>query len=473
MSRNGRIVVPRRAFARGLVAAGAAGASLPLWKLLSSRALAQSGPAPKRLVIWYVPEGTEDAFFWPKQPGPLAINTSTALLGTEEPDIEKHENWILQPLKAYESRMTLIRGVFNDWALGGVDYHFHQGRSILAGAGPDSIDEVVGSALKGDAPFAAVKLGVLGWTQGNVQPRQIFVRGGNRAEVNWSPADVYNQVFPGAAEAAGESSGNLSLKQRMTSRLMLLGSVRDQLKSIECAGGKDARLRLEAYVGSIERVESETQALLDEQDDDDGTNGADDGPVVVPEGARERAFWRSTATFPQTGRLMMDVAKASLALDRTRCVVMQWSSTEYEGHDAYDFHRVETKNAGDHPLSHGQADQNSPDSRHSPIAMRDRARTFRWYSEQLAYFLEQLDSVPDGEGTLLDSTIVATLSDAGGMNHDTVDLPLMVFGAGSAGQHVKLASQPHTDYLRTLARLVGVDAEAAFASGAGAIDALL
>jgi hypothetical protein len=471
---SGSLRLPRRTLAKGLVGLGAMAAGAPLWTLLASRALAEDPPTPKRLVIWYVPEGTEEAFFWPKQPGALSINMASALKGTEAPNVDEHESWILQPLQPFESRLTLVRGVFNDWKLGGLDYHFHQGRSVLSGSGPDSIEEVVGAALKGSAPFNAVRLGVLGWTQANLHSRQVFARGGNRMEVNWSPADVYNQVFPGAVESGGESSGSDALARRLGSRLALLGSVGAELRAVECAGGKEARVRLESYLGSIERVETETKALLAEQATAKPPTGEPrTGPVELVEHAFERAFWRNTTTFPETGRLMMDVAVATLALDRARSVALQWSATEYEGHDAYDFHRTETKNAGDHPISHGQANETSPDERGSPVAKRDRARTFRWYSEQLAYFLGRLASIPDGEGTLLDNTVVATMTDAGGMNHNVKDLPLMVFGAGSQGQLVEVTERPHTDYLRTLARTVGVDAGGAFGDTTGTLDALL
>jgi hypothetical protein len=469
----GRLHIHRRALTKGLLGLGAAAGAAPLWKLLASRAFAQEGATPKRLVLWYVPEGTEEAFFWPKQPGALSINMASVLKGTEAPNIEEHESWILQPLEPFQSRLALVRGVFNDWKLGGLDYHFHQGRSVLAGSGPDSLEEVVGTALRGGAPFSAVRLGVLGWTQANLPSRQIFARGGSRIEVNWSPADVYNQVFPGAIEAGGESLTGEALKRRFQSRLALLGSVGSELRAVECAGGKDARIRLENYLESVERVEGETQALLAEQGDDPSTPSPGTGVVELPANAVERAFWRKTSTFPETGRLMMDVAVATLALDRTRCVAMQWSATEYEGHDAYDFHRQETKNAGDHPISHGQANENSPDERGSPVAKRDRARTFRWYNDQLAYFLERLAATPDGDGTLLDNTVVATMTDAGGMNHNVKNLPLMVFGAGSQGQLVEVVERPHTDYLRALARTVGVDPGAAFGDGVEAIDALL
>jgi hypothetical protein len=247
-----------------------------------------------------------------------------------------------------------------------------------------------------------------------------------------------------------------------------------ELRAIECAGGKDARIRLENYLGSIERVETETQSLLAEQGMEmPPSTQPGIGDVELPANAPERAFWRSTETFRESARLMMDVATATLALDRSRCVAMQWSATEYEGHDAYDFHRKETKNAGDHPISHGQANETSVDDRGSLVAKRDRARTFRWYSEQLAYFLGRLASIPDGEGTLLDNTVVATMSDAGGMNHKVENLPLMVFGAGSPGQLIDVAQRPHTDYLRTLARTVGADAGAAFGTATELIDELL
>ncbi|MCP4891734.1 MAG: DUF1552 domain-containing protein, partial [Planctomycetaceae bacterium] len=51
--------------------------------------------------------------------------------------------------------------------------------------------------------------------------------------------------------------------------------------------------------------------------------------------------------------------------------------------------------------------------------------------EQFAYFLEKLDSIPDGDGTLLDQSIVlygSGISDGNRHNHG--DLPIVLAGGG-------------------------------------------
>jgi hypothetical protein len=54
--------------------------------------------------------------------------------------------------------------------------------------------------------------------------------------------------------------------------------------------------------------------------------------------------------------------------------------------------------------------------------------------EQFAYFLDRLDSVREGDGTLLDNTMIVYGSGIGdGNRHNHDDLPILVAGGGAAG----------------------------------------
>ena len=90
-----------------------------------------------------------------------------------------------------------------------------------------------------------------------------------------------------------------------------------------------------------------------------------------------------------------------------------------------DFTFLGTGSVRHHNLSHSGTAQNVIDS-HKAIV--------RWYMEQIAYFLGEMDAVDDGGVTLLDNSICYIGSDLGdGWAHSTSRLPQMVAGGGAVG----------------------------------------
>jgi len=87
------------------------------------------------------------------------------------------------------------------------------------------------------------------------------------------------------------------------------------------------------------------------------------------------------------------------------------------------------------------------------------------HAELFAYFLGQLASTPDGDGTLLDHSMVvygSGLSD--GNRHDHHDLPVLVAGGGGGtlqgGRHIKYESKtPMTNLYLSLLDRLGVKPE--------------
>ena len=86
-----------------------------------------------------------------------------------------------------------------------------------------------------------------------------------------------------------------------------------------------------------------------------------------------------------------------------------------------------------HMLTHHQADPEKFDR----VAMINRL-----HMQHFAYLLEQLAATPDGEGSLLDSTLVLVGAGFGDPNsHDLRNLPAIVFGGKrSGGQHIRVAA---------------------------------
>jgi hypothetical protein len=58
-----------------------------------------------------------------------------------------------------------------------------------------------------------------------------------------------------------------------------------------------------------------------------------------------------------------------------------------------------------------------------------KLKTYQWYSEQFVYLLDKLSAIPEGDGTMLDNTVVlwaSEFSDSNGHNSDR--LMWMLFG---------------------------------------------
>jgi len=83
-----------------------------------------------------------------------------------------------------------------------------------------------------------------------------------------------------------------------------------------------------------------------------------------------------------------------------------------------------------------------------------------WYSEQLAYLLERLAAVPEGDGTMLDNTVVFAVNEISrGNTHSHVDMPFILAGGAGGrlqtGRYLKYNDVSHTELLVSILNLVG------------------
>ena len=105
------------------------------------------------------------------------------------------------------------------------------------------------------------------------------------------------------------------------------------------------------------------------------------------------------------------------------------------------------------------------------------AKIDRWHVTQLAYFLEKLKSVKEGEGTLLDNSMIvfgAGISDPNEHLHD--NLPTIVAGRGggtiTSGRHIKLEHEtPMTNLYLSLLDRMGTPVER-FADSSGKLEVI-
>jgi hypothetical protein len=118
--------------------------------------------------------------------------------------------------------------------------------------------------------------------------------------------------------------------------------------------------------------------------------------------------------------------------------------------------------AGHHAISHIQTATNL----HSQID--------QFYSQQLAALLQNMKATPDGNGTLLDHTLVVYVNEASyGWSHSIDNMPVLMFGGKNlklhTGQHIQFGMRYMSDVWAAVANAFGVPmntfGDAAYSTG--------
>jgi hypothetical protein len=157
----------------------------------------------------------------------------------------------------------------------------------------------------------------------------------------------------------------------------------------------------------------------------------------------------------------MDLAAAALACDQTRIVTMQWSYSESE--HLFQFLSL---SGNHHGISHDFASSGTNFEAYNKIQT--------WYAERVAAFLTKLDSYPEGEGTLLDNTLVLWGTEIGeSTQHDLQLMPYVL--AGRAGGKIRTgryldysnARKDSNQLLVSMAHAMGADDLTAFGDASG------
>lgn len=459
-------------------AAGAGAAGLGLWNILGKRALA--APAgTKRILFWHVPEGCQQQAFWPAHgPGKLNIDLGASIEGSgidsdnrsiNEYRSQKMGTYCLQPLKEYESDILLMSGFVNQGG-GSDDDHAAVTNSALAGSENRgrSLDQVLGDHLKGESAFHAINSTLFGaHAHDGASPTYLTpvrYEGGGAGSPTWNPVTTYNQVFPSGIVVPGTDPPPVD--HSLQSKLALMGAARKQIEAVRCAGGEIARARMEAYLESIENIESSTRTLIE----NGGYEFPEDVKVDIPgdwlNTNHSSRYWEKSDNFEALVKIQIDTAIAAFAFDRTRVSFMQFSGTgndlgvksgRYDGlHYNKTISGLESSGMlNDHLLGHSNDDNHE----------RDHARIYRWYYEQLAYLVKRLKEIPDGNGeTLFDGTLIFCCSGFGSPHHRRRDPPYMLIGnPGGAfipgGQYLDVhngSHRNHSDLLLAIAQGMGM-----------------
>jgi hypothetical protein len=438
-----RKALPRRTFLRGMGAAVA----LPLLDAMvpSMTALARTPAEPvRRLGFVYMPMGCDLPRWTPPGETGLAELSPT-----------------LQSLKPFVDQLTVISNLELKNAYPGT--HATSNAAFLSAARAKwtestdyylgtTVDQIAAKQIGGQTVLPSLELSMdLLQMVGQCDNGYACVYQNN---LSWSspttplPAEAHPRVV--FERLFGEGGSAADRRAALRKRASLLDWIRDDATRLQNTLGPEDRARVGQYLETVREVERRIQKAEAGTPDDQLPDL--DRPVGVP------------AAYADHARLMFDLQVLALQGDVTRVMTFQLaretSNRTYPEIGVSDPH---------HPLTHHG---NDPDK----IARMAKINAF--HVSLFAYYLEKLKSTPEGDGTLLDHSLVLYGSGMGNPNiHDHVNLPVVVAGGAAGrlkgGRHVRYAEPtPLANLHLTLLERVGVRMDA-FADSKGKIDELL
>jgi hypothetical protein len=432
--------LPRRTFLRG---AGVA-LGLPLLDAMvpALSALADTPAAvASRLGFIYMPNG-------------VAKNSSGIDYWTPPTEGRNFQmSQILGPLEPFRDRLLVVSGLDQNQAEAGNDGasgdHTRGTSSWLTGVYPKrtegadvrngiSADQIAAPVLGKDTALPSLELAIdLNFLAGQCENSYSCAYLNTLAwtspttplPTENNPRVVFERLFGDGGTAARRAAS----AQRNRS---ILDSVLDDFNRLQQKLGPGDRAVVGEWVDAVREVERRISGVEKRSNDELPT-------LTRPAGVPER--------FDEHVKLMYELQWLAFRADLTRVVTFMLGR-ELNFRTYPEIGVTE----GHHGLSHHQ-------DRPEQIAKYAKIGTYQ--AELLAWFLDKLQSTPEGDGTLLDHSLF--LYGAGLSNPNThahVDLPLLVIGGRSLGidgnRHLVVRRQvPMTNLLLTLLDKAGVRAD--------------
>jgi hypothetical protein len=352
---------------------------------------------------------------------------------------------ILKPLEPYREYLNIVSNTYAPMAYGAdasaAANHARSSAVFLSGAKPDegarpalgeTVDQVAARAIGQDTPLPSIELTVEAGGLASPFRNTISWRTPTSPlPMEHNPLVIFEKLF---GDGATESERAARRKQARS----LLDSVMDQVAALNTQLPAGDRGRLASYLEDVREIERRIHKAEDQM------QAAEIEVPDTPTGA--------PAAFEEHIRLLFDLQILAFRADITRISTLmlahELSNATFPATNIRD---------GFHNLSHHSNSQ----------ANMDRFAELNVYHHTIfADFLERLQATPDGDGTLLDHSLVlwgSGMSD--GNQHNHTPLPMILAGKASGalrgGRHVRLPElTTHSNLLLTILHKAGVPAEA-------------
>jgi hypothetical protein len=258
-------------------------------------------------------------------------------------------------------------------------------------------------------------------------------------------------------EGARDPSAEVETRRRLFLRKSALDRVSKEIQRYERYLDAPGREQLEGHLMAVREVESRLSMTLVPP------GGGATQRCAAPAFAMQGIDFGSDANMAAVGKMQMDNVVAAFACGLTNVAVMQWSATN--GNTVY---RHLGFTEGHHPIAHSWPPGDNADK---------QRRIERWYAEQVAYLIARMKNVKEGDGTLLDNTIICWAHEHADGNHKGTGLQYVLAGKGGGklrtGRYFKFNGQPHNDLLATIAHVMGMPPQRVGSFGTGPLPGLI
>ena len=387
---------------------------------------------PVRMACLFFPNGVNSKTWTPEQTG-----ADYALSKT------------LQPLEAIKDQILVLTNLSHRATDTG-DGHYAKDAAWLTGttihrttgsalnARGISIDQIAAKRLGHFTPLPSLELGVEPVTTGvdtNVGYTRLY-----GSHISWStpttplareinPRLAFDRLFrPESARRTGPMADD---------DRSILDLVGEDARALRDQVGQDDRRRIDEYLESVRAVEAriahEASGRRATLRDDPAARaaiaelgGRIDAYNTDPGQVRERRMDHTPHA-----RLMLDLMVLAFQTDSTRISTFMFGNAV----SGKNFSFLDGVSGSHHEMSHHENDAAKLDQ---------YERISRWHVEQYAYMLDRMRSIREGEGTLLDNSLVlfgSALRD--GNSHNPHNLPILLGGKGGGaiapGRHLSYA----------------------------------
>lgn len=262
-----------------------------------------------------------------------------------------------------------------------------------------------------------------------------------------NPKAVFDALIQaGAAPASGmdPSEQQVAAAARAARDKSVIDSVRADALSMQSRLGVDDSKVLEQYLDSLRAIELEVSALSGTMKSPGCAVMAEPGVVPEPPGPEQGLTQGDNGyDHEQHADVMNDLIVMALQCDVTRVITHMLddarSEFEYrhipaEVRARVDLEHREGSSLHYHACQHGPGNLAGATSNGRYVELersnRDFAAITCWVASKVAELAQRLDQLPDGEGSLLDNTLLVLGSEMRGHDHDGYDLPLLLLGGG-------------------------------------------
>ncbi len=396
----------------------------------AGNAAAATAKHPVRMAVLYMANGVNPNHWTPKGAGA---------------DFELAE--AMQPLEPLKKDILVLTQLWNAGSDTGDGHYvktggFLTGQTIQRTTGNNlragiSMDQVAASRVGHMTALPSMELGLEPPATGvdtNVGYTQLY-----GAHIAWS-----SPTTPLAKEINPQFAFDRLFRSNVAARRAdalrdssVIDAVLDDAKSLRGRVGQDDRLKLDEYLESVRSVEKRIAFDARRQKAE-----ADSDPLVRAEldklGRRIHDYYNDPAkaserrgNHTEHTRLMLDLIALAFWTDSTRVGTFMFGNSV----SGRNFSFLDGVKGGHHQISHHENDD---------AKMEQYKRINAWHVAQYAYLLERLRSLKEGEGNVLDNSMI--LLGAGmrdGNAHSPRNLPIIVGGKGggtiATGRHLAYA----------------------------------